>query len=146
MLIKNLTLSVISLPGAPGEPHGRLIPGVNEVTVEAWELALPHMALALEADQIEVVEVNPSELELADGEPAPTGTVKPSTIAELSNKAAIKLIKSTFDRDLLATWFVDEKRAKIVAALEAQEKLVTAGGTKAEGLLDEGDDSDELEG
>lgn len=138
MLIKNRTVSIISLPTPDGQPDLRLLPGVNDVNEKDWKFAEPSMRIHLETERIELVEVKVADLEEPpeEGEPV-DGTVAPSSIAQLGQKKALPLIAATVDRDLLKAWELEEthsnKRAKVLAAIAEQlEKLKLEADKAAE--------------
>lgn len=146
MLIKNKTLSIISLPGDDGQPHGRLMPGVNEVDPREWKKAESSMAIHLENDRLEVVDVKVADLEEPPEENEPVGDVVPTAgLAQLGQKKALPLIAATVDRELLKKWELEEhagnKRPKVLAALADQLKKVTIADDAAAAAED-----DELEG
>lgn len=141
MLIKNKTVAIISLPTPDGTPDLRLLPGVNEVKDSDWKFAEPSMAIHLENDRLEIVEVKVAELEQPPDEDEPTGgIVQPNTIAQLGQKKALPLIAATVDRELLKQWELEEsasnRRPKVLAAIAAQLEQVKVAAADDAGADD----------
>lgn len=137
MIIRNMTAVVIA---TTIETNRYLLkPGVNDVPPEIWAKwrETPVMKSRLEAEK--VIEPKAEEVE----EQAP----ELPTLEKLSIAKACELVKQTFDVELLEKWIVDEKRERVLKALEKQLEAVEVKAKK-EGAGDdnadpEGDDDEE---
>lgn len=87
----------------------RLLPGINEVLLEAWEAA---KKLPVVQHYIREGVFQPLELER-------------SGLRHLTVDAAIDQVKQTFDRDLLKQWKGSETREPVISAIELQVDEVT---------------------
>lgn len=101
-----------------GDQKLRLVPGANRVDSKAWEACrgVPRVKKLIE-DGI-VAEESGATVESLDG-------MKPAE--------AKKLIKNTIDLEVLEIWKLNEKRADVVKAIEAQIDALTKEPTKEEG-------------
>lgn len=147
MLVKNKTTSVISIPKTKDEENpGRLLPGVNEVSDSVWKEVAPSMAIHVDAGALELLELAPGEVEI------PKGAAPESfPISGVAQKAALKLIPETLDRELLQRWADEEaaghKRAKVLEALKKQLEAIAPGKPPAaDDVADAGDEDLESEG
>lgn len=94
-----------------------LKPGINQVAPAVWSAleALPVVQERLQLGSLKVAaETENEEIDLPK-------------IAPLK---AIKLVKSTFDRDLLNAWFAVETRPAVVKQIEQQFALLADAGKK----------------
>lgn len=123
ILVKNHTTSILTIPlpygrNADGSAFGRgeivLLPGANPaVDAKKWAEAksAPMIVALLKLRKREGLEVDEK-------------TDASESLADLDENDAIDLVDETVDPKILAKWKKSEKRAEIVAAIEAQiEKL-----------------------
>ena len=100
-----------------GKKDGQFVmlkPGVNELDKSDWDEFKVHSVIV---DLIKSGELEELEVQLKEEE-------KKTDLSKMNPSIASKLIKDTFDRDLLKSWLESEKRSPVVKSLKAQlEKL-----------------------
>ena len=96
--------------------HLRLLPGANEVDAKAWEQAKKIFVVRHYLDEGIFIE-HPSK--------------SASGIGTLSQGEALKLIAETFDESLLQQMRGAEKRAEVLAAIDAQVAKLQLPAEKA---------------
>lgn len=118
MIVKNnrLGLTGIGYDEATKKCAVVLVPGPNEVSVEAWAKAADHPIVKtwLEDGTLEVF-----------GEDKPTKAPE-DILVELHHKSAEKTARETIDIKLLKKWHAKEKREKVKKAIEKQIEELSA--------------------
>ena len=94
-------LNLTKLP-QPVIEHFRIWPGVNEVEDAHWNAAKELRVIQHYLDQDDLKEMISEPLR------------------KLSDKDATKIIKNTVNRDLLREWRAEEKRSKVLKAIDDQ--------------------------
>lgn len=131
MLIRNTTARIFAT-----HLEKKLIalkPGVNDVDPNTWKAlkALPVIGHAL--SEGELVEVGVPEAKAPSVE----------SLKGFKPDDAIKLVKTTVDRELLERWIDGESRKKVLDALEAQLDAVALKGDEPDDNADDDDGSDD---
>jgi len=96
--------------------HVRLLPGANEVDAKAWEAAKKIAVVRHYLDEGTFIE---------------HATKSATAIGSLAPAEAIRLVGETFDEALLQQMRAAEKRAEVLAAIEAQVAKVQLPAEKA---------------
>lgn len=86
----------------PTRHNIQLEPGANPVEKKLWDLALSNKVVKALVSEGKLIEMGPT----ADG-----------SIAGLKEEEALAVVKETFSLKLLRTWAIDDKRAKVQAAI-----------------------------
>lgn len=105
------SLHSLSLPAAGGDPRRAIAlhkthllkPGVNRVPADVWRTAKEQVMTQKHLEAGDLVELD-----------------KSTDVAKMPEKAALKIVSETVDRDLLTEWKSGEKRPKVKAALKSQ--------------------------
>ena len=96
------------------KPFLRLKPGINEVDPKVWTEAAKNKNVQHYLDEDEII-VHDS----------PTGAgAKKSGLAGYDEKAARRMIRSTYDPELLGKWKASEKREKVLAEIAKQVEKI----------------------
>lgn len=134
MLIKYKKVNILNV-GA----DFRLVPGNNNIPEAKWEAALklyPKLRYLVEEGHIEtytktgavrdepLVENPAATGEAAKGEPP----LEVEDLAALNQKKAVRLVKDTYDVDILTAWHETEKRAEVIKAIEGQFTAIAKAG------------------
>ncbi len=92
-----------------------LLPGVNQVEAKVWEQVKEHPNVKAHIDE--------GNLVVMEG---PTGDRKKGSggLKGYNVKEAKRLIKGTYDKELLAIWAKEDDRDTVVTEIEAQVKRV----------------------
>ena len=129
MLIRYTKTNVHTFPvTAEAKEVVKLKPGLNEFPSKVWKLWEKH--------PIVVGMIEDGDIELVNLKSEAKGKAKPKVIGkddkelrikELSAKDAIKVVKETFDRDMLERWQAEETRHTVKKELDkALEKFAPA--------------------
>lgn len=105
MIVVNNEKRLISIPAPKGRIH--LAPGGNEVDPVEWAVAVKHPRVE---HMIEEEMIKPLDI---------------TSLRDLKDRAAIKLIAETNKLDLLAKWADSEEREDVKNALRAQVGKLT---------------------
>lgn len=133
MLIKNLSKQIVGT-----YIDKRLVslrPGNNEVRPEDWEIMKTQKKVAGMLEEDLLIEPAAS---------SPAAAPKVQSLEGFKEKEAIREVKATADVKLLETWYVGEKRKKVLLAIEAQLKALELDPNKKPetGAGDDEDDGD----
>lgn len=96
-----------------------LLPGINEVSADEWELMKLHIERDIAMGDIQVL-----QFKTAQGSNKPAHRVE--TIRDLPPKEAIALLKDTGNPETLQRWYSEETRDEVRSALKTRmEELHT---------------------
>jgi len=94
----------------------QLLPGVNEVTKEDWSLALQHPVVKRYLDEEGILEVKGQTV---DDKPS-----KKEGLEDYTIPSASKIIKETYDVELLKSWKLKDDRVGIAQAIDDQLQFI----------------------
>lgn len=117
MLVEWTKPNLFTIWGSEGgsEPTLRLIPGMNEVKKDDWDKVSKHPLVKIHLEEDDLIvhdDLGGEEGSEVDG------------ISTLAVKKATKIIKATFDTELLAKWRGEETRSTILTAIDKQVEVV----------------------
>lgn len=89
-----------------------LLPGVNEVTDDEWELMKPHLQDSLKRKELETIVTK-----IGTG---PGKSKEVRNLRDMPSNRALSLIKNTVDPYTLKKWEQEEERPELRAAIQKQ--------------------------
>jgi hypothetical protein len=95
----------------------QLLPGMNEVSDDEWQVMKPHLAAEIKSGVIKVI-----EKEVEKSKQAPDG--KARNLKQFSAREAVALVAETVNPDTLNRWYQKETREEVrLAIVERMKEL-----------------------
>jgi len=96
----------------------QLLPGVNEVTDEEWDVMKSHLSREIKRKEISALEKN------ADKSRKKSGDKKAHNLKEVAINEALELVENCVNPDTLAKWHKEETREEVRLAIVEKMKEI----------------------